>query len=289
MASGKSWPEHTKTFLCPERLSDKSSYVPKRLLRHARETRLLGIPAACCRQCHLCLWYGFGGEQTTTVARDQGIENVRTNAIHVDRGYVSGTGVVGVVNGTIDRTLKDGSVVHLRYANTWVYRGAWILLARQLVPPTTNTRIEKWMFSAKHDRVGEYNNRHYEHQCDATILPKRPERRCRRIEVDAARAPAFRGASRKPLAERSHSSAPRRSTERTADLAVTGKHAISSKVVHRGLCLLRQRSECGPRTAVLSRGIRALTQTKWCSRPFFLRTTSVRIPARKFSAVVRET
>ena len=97
--------------------------------------------------------------------------DVRTNAIHVDRGYVSGTGVVGVVNGTIDRTLKDGSVVHLRYANTWVYRGAWILLARQLVPPTTNTRIEKSMLGAKHDRVGEYNNRHYEHRCDATILP----------------------------------------------------------------------------------------------------------------------
>jgi ketosteroid isomerase-like protein len=62
----------------------------------------------------------------------------RTNVVHVDRAYVSGTGDVGVVNGTIDRTLKDGSTVHLRYANTWVYRGgAWILLARQLVPETT--------------------------------------------------------------------------------------------------------------------------------------------------------
>jgi ketosteroid isomerase-like protein len=71
--------------------------------------------------------------------RDIKESDVRTNAIHVDRAYVSGTGVVGVANGTIDRTLKDGSVVHLRYANTWVYRGSWILLARQLVPSTTNT------------------------------------------------------------------------------------------------------------------------------------------------------
>ena len=64
--------------------------------------------------------------------------DVRTSVFHVDRAYVSGTGDVGVVNGTIDRSLKDGSTMHLRYANTWVYRGdSWFLLARQLVPGTT--------------------------------------------------------------------------------------------------------------------------------------------------------
>ena len=71
--------------------------------------------------------------------RDIKESEVRTNVFHVDRAYVNGTGVVGVTNGTVDRTLKDGSPVHLRYANTWVYRGTWILLARQLVPSTTNT------------------------------------------------------------------------------------------------------------------------------------------------------
>jgi ketosteroid isomerase-like protein len=66
--------------------------------------------------------------------------DVRTNVLHVDRAYVSG-GNVGVVNGTIDRTLNDGSALHLRYADTWVYRGGnWRLLARQLVPSTPNTR-----------------------------------------------------------------------------------------------------------------------------------------------------
>lgn len=66
--------------------------------------------------------------------------DIRTNVIHVDRAYVSGNGVVGVVNGTIDRTQRDGSSLHLRYANTWVYRGGnWIPLARQLAPSMTNT------------------------------------------------------------------------------------------------------------------------------------------------------
>jgi ketosteroid isomerase-like protein len=84
--------------------------------------------------------FASGTEPIETKAQlwdDVKASDFRTNVIHVDRAYVSGTGDVGVVNGTIDRTLKDGSVVHLRYANTWVYRGAWFLLARQLVPATT--------------------------------------------------------------------------------------------------------------------------------------------------------
>ena len=79
-------------------------------------------------------------ETKTQLWRDIKGSDVRTNVIHVDRAYVSGTGVVGVVNGTVDRTLKDGSAVHLRYANTWVFRGgSWFLLARQLVPSPTST------------------------------------------------------------------------------------------------------------------------------------------------------
>jgi hypothetical protein len=58
---------------------------------------------------------------------------VRTNVIRVDRAYVSG-GDVGVVIGTIDRTQNDGTALHFRYANTWVYRGgSWRLLSRQIV------------------------------------------------------------------------------------------------------------------------------------------------------------
>lgn len=65
---------------------------------------------------------------------------VRTNVIHVDRAYVGGNGDVGVVNGTIDRTQNDGTAMHFRYANTWVYRfGSWRLLARQIVLAPTNT------------------------------------------------------------------------------------------------------------------------------------------------------
>lgn len=64
---------------------------------------------------------------------------VRTNVIHVDRAYVSG-GDVGVVNGTIDRTQNDGTALHFRYANTWVYRGgSWRLLSRQIVLAPMNT------------------------------------------------------------------------------------------------------------------------------------------------------
>ena len=88
--------------------------------------------------------FASGTEPVETKAQlwdDVKASDVRTNVIHVDRAYVSGNGVVGVVNGTIDRTLKNGSALHLRYANTWVYRGGtWFLLARQLVPATTNTR-----------------------------------------------------------------------------------------------------------------------------------------------------
>jgi ketosteroid isomerase-like protein len=57
----------------------------------------------------------------------------RTNDHHVDRAFV--TADVGTVNGTINRSFKDGSRIHLRYADTWVYWGGhWRLIARQLVP-----------------------------------------------------------------------------------------------------------------------------------------------------------
>jgi hypothetical protein len=60
---------------------------------------------------------------------------LRTNVHHVDRAYVSAD--VGTVNGTIDRTFKDGSTMRLRYADTWVnWGGNWRLIARQLVPAT---------------------------------------------------------------------------------------------------------------------------------------------------------
>jgi hypothetical protein len=57
----------------------------------------------------------------------------RTSVHHVDRVLV--TGNVGTVNGTINRSFGDGTTMHLRYANTWVYWGGhWRLIARQLVP-----------------------------------------------------------------------------------------------------------------------------------------------------------
>jgi ketosteroid isomerase-like protein len=84
--------------------------------------------------------FASGTEPVETKAQlweDVKASDFRTNVVHVDRAYVSGAGDVGVVNGTIDRTSRGGSTLHLRYANTWVYRGgAWFLLARQLVSAT---------------------------------------------------------------------------------------------------------------------------------------------------------
>jgi hypothetical protein len=58
---------------------------------------------------------------------------LRTNVHRVDRAFV--TADVGTVNGTMDRSFEDGSRMHLRYTNTWVYWGGhWRLIARQLVP-----------------------------------------------------------------------------------------------------------------------------------------------------------
>lgn len=55
---------------------------------------------------------------------------------HVDRTFIRGE--VAIVNGTIDRTLKDGSAAHLRYADTWVHRGGrWRLISRQLAGPAS--------------------------------------------------------------------------------------------------------------------------------------------------------
>jgi ketosteroid isomerase-like protein len=65
--------------------------------------------------------------------------DIRTSVFHAERAYVSGADV-GIVNGTMDRTQKDGTALHLRYANTWVYRGgSWRLLSRQLVPAPLST------------------------------------------------------------------------------------------------------------------------------------------------------
>lgn len=59
--------------------------------------------------------------------------DIRTNVHQVDRAFV--TADVGTVNGTIKRGLKDGTSMHIRYTNTWVYFGGhWRLIARQLVP-----------------------------------------------------------------------------------------------------------------------------------------------------------
>ena len=58
---------------------------------------------------------------------------LRTNVHRVDRAFV--TADVGTVNGTMDRSFEDGSRMHLRYTDTWVYWGGhWRLIARQLVP-----------------------------------------------------------------------------------------------------------------------------------------------------------
>lgn len=58
---------------------------------------------------------------------------LRTNVHHVDRAYIAAD--VGTVSGTIERSFKDGSTMHLRYADTWVnWGGNWRLIARQLVP-----------------------------------------------------------------------------------------------------------------------------------------------------------
>ena len=55
---------------------------------------------------------------------------------HVDRTFVQGD--AAVVNGTIERAMKDGSTVHLRYSDTWLFLGGkWRLLSRQLAGPVS--------------------------------------------------------------------------------------------------------------------------------------------------------
>jgi ketosteroid isomerase-like protein len=55
---------------------------------------------------------------------------------HVDRTFVRGD--AAVVNGTNERAMKDGSTVHLRYSDTWLFRsGKWRLISRQLAGPVS--------------------------------------------------------------------------------------------------------------------------------------------------------
>jgi ketosteroid isomerase-like protein len=55
---------------------------------------------------------------------------------HVVRTFVRGD--AAVVNGTIERAMRDGSTVHLRYSDTWLFRsGKWRLVSRQLAGPVS--------------------------------------------------------------------------------------------------------------------------------------------------------
>jgi hypothetical protein len=84
------------------------------------------------------LVYAFG---TNTIRTKPELWNAISGADfrqtqHVDRTFVSGD--AAVVNGTIERAMRDGSTVQLRYSDTWLFDlGKWRLVSRQVAGPVS--------------------------------------------------------------------------------------------------------------------------------------------------------